>query len=126
MRPRNILLPALALLGLVLFFCLLTRLLLLRYERGDIYPAYSTLRADPLGTRAYYEALESLPQYEVARGFKSLHRELEDKPHTLFYLGLDSYDISSFSKDEVADVILDRLLALRAAKSSRRTLRAVR
>jgi hypothetical protein len=30
------------------------------------------------------------------------------------------------SKDEVADVILDRLLALRAAKSGRRTLRAVR
>jgi len=30
------------------------------------------------------------------------------------------------SKHEVADVILDRLAALRAAKSSRRTLRAVR
>jgi phosphopantothenoylcysteine decarboxylase / phosphopantothenate---cysteine ligase len=30
------------------------------------------------------------------------------------------------SKDEVADVILDRLVALRAAKSSRRSLRAVR
>ena len=30
------------------------------------------------------------------------------------------------SKDEVADVILDRLLALRMAKSGRRALRAVR
>jgi hypothetical protein len=104
MRPRNFLLPAIALVGLILFFCLLTRLLLLRYERGDIYPAYSTLRADPLGTRAYYEALDSLPQYEVVRGFKSLHRELEEKPGTLFYLGLDSYDMSSFSQDEVAEI----------------------
>jgi hypothetical protein len=104
MRLHNFLFPALALVGLILFCCLLTRILILRYERGDIYPAYSTLRADPLGTRAYYEALDSLPQYEVARGFKSLHRELEDNPQTLFYLGLDSYDISSFSKDEVAEL----------------------
>jgi hypothetical protein len=104
MRPRNFLPPALALAGLILFFCLLTRLLLLRYEKGDIYPAYSTLRVDPLGARAYYEALASLPQYEAARGFKSLHRELEEKPGTLFYLGLESRDMSSFSKDEVAEI----------------------
>ena len=104
MRLRNFLLPTVAFVGLILFFCLLTRLLLLRYERGDIYPAYSTLRADPLGTRAYYEALDSLPQYKVARGFKSLHREIENKPTTLFYLGLDSYDLSTFSKDEVAEL----------------------
>jgi len=104
MRPRNFILPAIALAGLILFFCLLTRLLLLRYERGDVYPAYSTLRADPLGTRAFYEALESLPQYKVSRGFKSLHREMARQPGTLFYLGLDSDDVTSFSKDEVAEL----------------------
>ena len=89
---------------MILFFCLLTRLLLLRYERGDIYPEYSTLRADPLGTRVFYEALDSLPRYKIIRGLKSLHRELENKPETLFYLGLDSYALSSYTKDEVTDL----------------------
>jgi hypothetical protein len=100
MRRLNLLLSVAGLVGFVLFFCLLTWLLLLRYERGDIYPAYSTLRADPLGTRAYYEALASLPSYAVIRGFTSLHRELEHRPGTLFFLGLDARDIASFTKDE--------------------------
>jgi hypothetical protein len=104
MRRRNFLLPVVALAGLVLFFCFLVRLLLLRYERGDVYPAYSTMRADPLGTRAYYEALDSMHQYPVVRGFTSLHRELDQKPGTLFYLGMDAYDVVSFTKEEIAEL----------------------
>jgi hypothetical protein len=104
MRRRNFLLPAAALIGLLLFFCFLVRLLLLRYERGDVYPAYSTLRADPLGARAYYEALGSMNDFPIARGFTSLHRELEEKPATLFFLGLDAEDIMSFTKVQVAQL----------------------
>jgi hypothetical protein len=104
MPRRNFLLPAAALLGLMLFFFLLIRLLLLRYERGDIYPPYSTLRADPLGARVYYEALASTRPNSVARGFISLRRELAAKPGTVFYLGLDSYDIMTFSTEEVAQL----------------------
>lgn len=102
MPRRNFLLPALALVGLVLFFCFLTRLMLLRYERGDVYPPYSTLRADPLGARAFYEALGSMPGYTALRGFNFLHRELEEKPSTLVYLGLDADDTSTFPKEDVA------------------------
>ena len=54
MPRRSLLLQVLALAALVLFSYCLVRLLLLRYERGDVYPAYSTLRADPYGTRAFY------------------------------------------------------------------------
>ena len=89
MRRRNFVLPAAALVGLVLLFCFLVQLLLLRYERGDVYPAYSTLRADPLGTRAYYEALDVAPDYPWRRGFKSLHREMAANPDAIFYLGFD-------------------------------------
>ena len=32
-------------------------LLVLRFETGDVYPAYSTLRTDPLGTKVLYDAL---------------------------------------------------------------------
>ncbi|HUB68690.1 MAG TPA: DUF4350 domain-containing protein [Candidatus Methylacidiphilales bacterium] len=102
MPRRNFFLPLLAF-GMAVFFALaLVRLLLLRYERGDVYPAYSTMRADPLGTRALYEALQATGRYKVARGFASLHRELETKPDALFYLGFDVDEIPSFDKDEVA------------------------
>jgi hypothetical protein len=104
MPRRNLLVPVLAFIGLVLFFCFLTQLMLLRYERGDIYPPYSTLRADPLGSRAFYEALGSMPGYSDTRGFNFLHRELGEKPSTLVYLGLDADVASVFSKDEVADL----------------------
>jgi len=104
MPRRSFLLPALALIGAVLFCGLLVRLLLLRYERGDIYPAYSTMRADPLGTRAYYEALESIDSYHVIRGFTSLTRQLREKPDTLFYLGVDKDGFTDLSKDEIAQL----------------------
>ncbi|MEI9999188.1 MAG: DUF4350 domain-containing protein [Verrucomicrobiota bacterium] len=102
MRRRNLLLPALAFVALALFLVLLVRLLLLRYERGDVYPAYSTLRADPLGTRAFYEALGAVGGYRVARGTTTLHEELRDRPDAVFYLGLDKDEIPFFTPDEVA------------------------
>jgi hypothetical protein len=74
----------------------------MRYERGDVYPEYSTLRADPLGTRALYEALDSVDGYSASRGYTSLHRELSSAPDSLFYLGLNSYEIRSFDRDEVS------------------------
>ena len=102
MPRRKYLLPIAAVVGLGLFVFLLVRLMLLRYDRGDVYPPYSTLRADPLGTRGLYEALESLPHFQTERGFTHLHRELEGKPTTLFYLGIDADELASFSQEEVA------------------------
>ena len=39
----------------------LIRLFKLRFEAGDVYPAYSSLRSDPLGTMAFYESLGKVP-----------------------------------------------------------------
>jgi len=99
-RP-SVIFPAVAVLGLVLFFGFLTQLLLLRFERGDIYPASSTLRADPLGSRAFFEALQDVPGVKPARGFVHLSEELQQNPGSLFYLGLDQEEIGAFSEDEV-------------------------
>jgi hypothetical protein len=41
----------------------------LRFEGGDVYPPYSSLRSDPLGTMALYEALARLPGLMVQRDF---------------------------------------------------------
>src|SRR5437016_4264772 len=102
MLRRSLLLPLLTFGMVALFAFLLVHLLLLRYERGDVYPEYSTLRSDPLGTRAFYEALQSTDRYKVSRGFASLHRKLQIKPDAILYLGLDSDEIISFPKDEIA------------------------
>lgn len=55
------------LLVLVVFFVAMHRLMRDRLDQGDVYPPYSTLRADPLGSKAFYDALESTPGVEVSR-----------------------------------------------------------
>src|SRR5438874_6418717 len=64
----------------------LTRLFKLRFESGDIYPAYSSFRTDPLGTRAFYESLDRLLAAE--RNFKPLLRMESGRDTALFVLGL--------------------------------------
>jgi len=52
----------LILLGLALagFIYGLVHLFSLRFEAGDNYPPYSSLRADPLGTKALFDSLDPL------------------------------------------------------------------
>jgi hypothetical protein len=57
----------------------------LRTEAGDIYPAYSSLRADPVGARALYESLESLGMLRVSRNYAPFG-EL-DSGGAVFYVG---------------------------------------
>lgn len=66
----------------------LVQLFVLRYEAGDVYPPYSSLRADPLGTKALAEALTDLPGVEVRRNFKPLDKLRPDGPITLIYTGV--------------------------------------
>lgn len=55
----------------LLFGVGLLRLLAARFELGDVYPAYSSLRTDPLGCRALYDALGDLPELSVERFVRS-------------------------------------------------------
>ena len=81
----------LALLALLLAAALVSgiaQLFALRLEHGDVYPPYSTLRADPLGAKAFYEALDELPGYNTRRNFRPLVRLHPAKPVTLIYAGV--------------------------------------
>jgi hypothetical protein len=49
----------------------LVQLFNIRFEAGDVYPRYSSLRADPLGTMALYESLQRVPGVSVRRDFSS-------------------------------------------------------
>ena len=50
------------LLLLALFVTGLYQLMALRFDSGDIYPPYSTLRSDPLGTKILYSTLNRDPR----------------------------------------------------------------
>lgn len=67
-------LPALVLLLLLTLALGVAGLYRMRVTRGDVFPAYSSLRADPLGTRALHDAVALLPGREVLRWQRPLDR----------------------------------------------------
>jgi hypothetical protein len=86
--PRRERLAAAALAALALLFAAgLFRLLALRLVGGDVYPPSSSLRADPLGTRALHDALARLPGLSVSRNHVPLARLGDGAGTTLFVLG---------------------------------------
>jgi len=80
------LLPALALLAAAGFAVGLLRLFNVHFDAGDVYPAYSSLRADPLGAKALHDSLAEVGR-EPQRNYR-LVPPLAARPATLLYLGL--------------------------------------
>ena len=69
-------------------------------ETGDVYPPYSSLRSDPLGAKALYESLASLPGLVVERMYKQ-RAALEGARETMFVLGVDPVSFSSVKEKEL-------------------------
>jgi len=75
------------------------KLFLLRFEAGDVYPAYSSLRSDPLGSRAFYSSLKNIDDTVVSRNYRSL-QTVEFKENTaFFYIGTSVFDSDSVSAE---------------------------
>ncbi len=100
---------------LIFLFCLvlvafgfgLYRLMALRFESGNIFPAYSSLRSDPLGSKVLYESFGRLPDIVVQRNFQKLKKLKDAPPTTIFLLGLSPFALEhSLAKqlDELAQV----------------------
>lgn len=70
-----------------------SRLFILRFQQGDVYPPYSSLRSDPVGAKGLYEALEGLPGMTLKRNFKPLPKLPADSPVTLVYAGVGRYSM---------------------------------
>jgi hypothetical protein len=66
-------------------------------QTGEVYPPYSSLRADPLGAKALYESLAALPELKVSRLYKQ--RPVLDAGTVLLVLGVDAGPWSSISED---------------------------
>ncbi len=58
----------------------------LRLESGDIYPVYSSFRADPLGSKVLFESLADLPGYSVQRNFHELD-DFREHAGTILWIG---------------------------------------
>ena len=101
----------------VLFFWGLGHLFMLRFKTGDIYPPYSSLRADPLGTMALYESLANTGSINMRRHYESVARIQSGHDLTLFYLG--SPAASFFSETHRQSDDLDKQLRRLAITGAR-------
>lgn len=59
-----------------------------RVAQGDLFPAYSSLRADPLGIRALHDSLAQLPGVSVERQFKPITELVPLPARTLVLAGI--------------------------------------
>ena len=64
----------------------------LRFETGDVYPAYSSLRTDPLGTSAYYESLERVSGVGVSRDFSATDQLPEGRGSVYLHLAGERWE----------------------------------
>lgn len=69
----------------------LIHLFTLRFEAGDNYPPYSSLRADPLGAKALYESLDRI--MPVRRYLQALSKLGDGRDTTLLWLGDEAKDL---------------------------------
>ncbi len=92
---------------LVTFLLGVGHLFALRFETGDVYPAYSSLRSDPLGTRVLYESLENLGDLSPQRNYLFLHSLKPEPDTTFFYLGIPADDYTPVPQELIE--VFDRL-----------------
>jgi hypothetical protein len=97
---RSRLLGAAALLIAAVFLIGVVDLFVLRFEGGDVYPPYSSLRADPFGTKALYESLQTFPGATVTRNLKPL-TALDGTQGVVFYNGVDPW---TFRRSSIKDL----------------------
>ncbi|HTV39760.1 MAG TPA: DUF4350 domain-containing protein [Candidatus Sulfotelmatobacter sp.] len=76
----------------------------LRFDAGDVYPPYSSLRADPLGAMALYESLEKIPGINVRRDFSNSD-SLPAEPQTVYlHLAGDPYEFDFVSQETYRNI----------------------
>ena len=101
MRKNNILLYIFMLVVLAVFVYGVFHLLMVRYEAGDIYPPYSSLRTDPLGTKAFYEGIDDVQGLTSRRNYKPADKLKNIRNTTIFSLGMKTWVFLSVDKETV-------------------------
>lgn len=82
----------------------LYRLFQLRYETGDVYPEYSSLRADPLGTMALYEALGRMPGVSAERDYSAENQLPRARQTAYLHLAASRLEWTSMDPDLLREI----------------------
>jgi hypothetical protein len=69
----------------------LGRFAYLRFQSGDAYPPYSTLRTDPIGAKALFESVNRLQPTKVRRNVEPLTLLEQSSGLTIVMLGVDAF-----------------------------------
>ena len=94
----------LLLLGLLAFAAGLYHLFRLRFDTGDVYPPYSSLRADPLGTMALLESLQRMPGISVRRDYSASNKLPDGKNTTYLHLAADAQEWQEVPTDLAREI----------------------
>ena len=70
------------------------------YLRGTAYPKYSTYRADPIGSKLFFNSLKSMPNLKVERILKPLFSAKFAPQTTIINCGVPSADFQSYLPEE--------------------------
>jgi hypothetical protein len=81
----------------------------LRFQAGDLYPPYSSLRGDPLGTQVLFESVQGMAQGDVRRHFRSLDHLTVPADTTFLVVGVSARD--RFLKADAWPGLLERISA---------------
>lgn len=85
--PRNRIFVVAGLVAFAAFAAGVVHLFSLRFSAGDVYPIYSSLRSDPLGTKALYESFDGCCGLRVERNYEPFENIKDRRDAVLFFPG---------------------------------------
>jgi hypothetical protein len=98
-------LPALILLiAAIAFVLVIIALFQSRFEAGDVYPPYSSLRSDPMGTMVLFESLQEFPELTLRRDYSTAERLPEPDGTLYLHLAGDPEPFRHLSANEFDEV----------------------
>jgi len=89
---------------IVVFALGLAHLFILRFDMGDVYPEYSSLRADPLGTMALCEGLERMSGVSVRRDFSAANQLPHGKETAYLHLAARASEWTALDEEVVKEI----------------------
>jgi hypothetical protein len=97
---RPVAIVALGILGVVLLAAV-AQLFQWRLSSGDVFPAYSSLRDDPLGLGVLHDALAQMPEMRVDRNMDPLSLLPEHPARTIVLAGTATSAWSTVTRDQI-------------------------
>jgi hypothetical protein len=72
----------------------------LRFNAGDIYPPYSSLRADPLGAKVFYESLQGVTDHSARRFYQPSGKLEGGRGRVLLILGVERAELGVMPEED--------------------------